>query len=201
MLFQTIICDVPWRFSDGLSNMKRTTKRSAQSQYSTISVDEAKQLDVRSLADPAGCLLAFWCPSSLLVDGIDVMNAWGFTVKQTLIWVKLKREHQKESDWNNSTRVGMGRLFRQSHEIALIGTCGKSIYKSLSNKSQRSVIFAPNLGHSIKPPQLHERLEIMFPQSNHLEMFARRQRSGWVCIGDALDGKDIVTAIHDTKML
>ena len=89
---------------------------------------------------------------------------------------------------------GMGRLFRQSHEICLIGTRG-SVYASLANKSQRSVCFAENLRHSAKPDDLQESLEAMFPKTRKLELFARRLRPGWTCLGNEIDGKDIRDAL------
>lgn len=89
---------------------------------------------------------------------------------------------------------GMGRLFRQTHEICLIGTRGK-IYTKLVNKSQRSVSFAENLRHSAKPEDLQDSLEAMFPATRKLELFARRLRPGWTCLGNEIDGKDIRDAL------
>lgn len=87
---------------------------------------------------------------------------------------------------------GMGRLFRQTHEICLIGVSKGGIYKHLKNKSQRSVSFAPNLRHSAKPEDLQDSLDIMFPNGNKLELFARRLRKDWVCLGDEIcNGEDI----------
>ena len=91
---------------------------------------------------------------------------------------------------------GMGRLFRQCHEICLIGTRGK-IYSQLANKSQRSVGFAENLKHSAKPEDLQDSLEAMFPKARKLELFARRLRPGWTCLGNEIDGKDIYDALAD----
>lgn len=86
----------------------------------------------------------------------------------------------------------MGRLFRQTHEIALIGTNNNAIYKKLKNKSQRSVSFAENLKHSAKPEHLQDSLDLMFPKTQKLELFARRHRSNWVCLGDEIcNGEDI----------
>jgi len=91
-----------------------------------------------------------------------------------------------------SLSFGMGRLFRQTHEICLIGTSNNKIYKSLQNKSQRSVSFAPNLKHSAKPEHLQDALELMFPEGNKLELFARRHRPGWTCLGNEVcGGEDI----------
>jgi N6-adenosine-specific RNA methylase IME4 len=92
---------------------------------------------------------------------------------------------------------GMGRLFRQTHEICLIGVSGKRLYKQLQNKSQRSVCFAQNLKHSAKPEALQDSLEIMFPSANKIELFARRVRSNWTCLGNEIDGKDIRNALAE----
>jgi len=200
MLAQLICADPPWGFSDGLKAMKDGVKRSAQSQYKTMSAGEVAGMPVPSIVDPAGCLLALWVPGSMLQAGLDVMTAWGFKQKQVWVWTKLKKDHEKELDPNKRTRVGMGHLFRQSHEIALIGTAGKSIYPLLKNKGQRSVGFDLNLGHSIKPETLQNSLDLMFPSTFKVELFARRSRLNWTCLGDAIDGKDICTAIHDLAM-
>lgn len=201
MKFDVIIADPPWPFNDKLTAMKSKTKRSAQSQYSLLSMSDIKGLDVSSLSNDTGCLLALWVPSTLLQDGLETMSSWGFTFKQTFVWVKLKKSYKKETDVNNVIAFGMGRLFRQCHELVLIGTKGKMIYKNLANKSQRSVCLSENLGHSIKPNDLHDRLELMFPNANKLELFARRTKQNWMTLGNEIDGKDIVTAINDVKLI
>lgn len=102
-------------------------------------------------------------------------------------------------DWTKGAKFvqdmlafGMGRLFRQTHEICLIGTSNGKIYKRLRNKSQRSVSFAPNLKHSAKPENLQDSLDIMFPNGNRMELFARRDRPNWVCLGNEIcNGEDI----------
>lgn len=197
MVYQVIVADPPWHFNDGLKKMGDGVRRSAQSQYKTLSFDEIEALDVKSLADPTGCLLALWVPSSMLDRGLQVMNTWGFKLKQTYVWVKLKKDFALEEDWNNGTRFGMGRLFRQAHEIALIGTSGKSVYPRLKNNSQRSVSFDLNKGHSIKPDTLQDRLDKMFPVADKLEIFARRNKQGWTCIGDGVTGRDVRDSIGD----
>jgi N6-adenosine-specific RNA methylase IME4 len=94
---------------------------------------------------------------------------------------------------------GMGRLFRQTHEICLIGINNNKIYRKLEDKSQRSVCFDTNKGHSVKPEALQDRLDIMFPDSKKLEMFSRRNRKGWVNIGDEISNEDILRSIDRLK--
>lgn len=197
MKYSVMCVDPPWSFSDRLEKMKKPVKRSAVSQYSTMSMVELCSMDVKELADPQGCVLALWVPSALLCNGIDLIQAWGFKLKQTFVWVKTKKKHAEMKCSDDALAFGMGRLFRSSHELALIGTSGKSVYTSLDNHSQRSVIMSPNTGHSQKPEKLQDCLDVMFPDANKIELFARRVRPGWVCLGDAIDGKDINVAIQD----
>jgi N6-adenosine-specific RNA methylase IME4 len=159
-----------------------------------MTIAEIAALDVKSIVDPSGCVLALWVPSTLLSDGLQVMKSWGFALKSTVIWVKSKKKILNVDD---ILAFGMGRLFRQTHEIALIGTAGKSVYSRLKNRSQRSVIIAPNQGHSIKPNDLHESFDMMFPDAAKCELFARRQYPNWTCLGNEIDGKDIRVAISD----
>lgn len=207
--FRVIVADPPYPFSDKLSMSK--VKRGAESQYKTLSIEDIKNLEVEKLCHD-DAVLALWVPSSLLKEGIDIMEAWGFKLKQTHIWVKTKKEPFKEilryatkittdqkptpkkvvdflyylATYNlgNVLAFGMGRLFRQTHEVVLIGTRGK-IYKHLKNKSQRSVHFWPATKHSEKPENLQDMLDKMFPGVRHgkLELFARRDRKGWFCVG------------------
>ena len=218
--FEVIVADCPWSFFDKLQHSD--VARGAEANYDVMSISDIKQLPIKDFASPDGALLALWVPSSLLQEGLDTMNAWGFKHKQTYIWVKSKKEpfkaalkdvlkhFKKAKSWSwtisgtllksnldnlslqDSLAFGMGRLFRQSHEICLIGTNSNKIYKELANKSQRSVSFGENLKHSAKPEHLQDSLEIMFPKTNKLELFARRHRAGWTCLGNEIcNGEDI----------
>jgi len=221
--FKVIVSDPPWSFADSLK--MSDVKRGADANYSTMSIKDIKELNVKELADPDGCILALWVPSSLLQEGLDTMKAWGFDQKQTYIWVKTKKDPLKglfpslkkkifSAGWfkdkitealekglqsfnlNDTLAFFMGRLFRQTHEICLIGTNNNKIYKYLKNKSQRSVSFGENLKHSAKPEHLQDSLDLMFPNCDKLEMFARRIKPNWVCVGNEVcDGEDIRDSI------
>jgi N6-adenosine-specific RNA methylase IME4 len=218
--FQVIVADPPWSFSDRLE--MSSVPRGAAANYPLLDIEEIKKLKVSEVADPNGCVLALWVPSSMLQDGLDVMSSWGFDHKQTYIWVKTKKnpldlldnffksfktaptkdnyKHWKsvisrtikEFPIHNILSFYMGHLFRQTHEICLIGINSTKIYKSLQNKSQRSVSFGENLKHSAKPEHLQDSLEIMFPGVRMLEIFARRKRDGWTTIGNEVCGGEDV---------
>jgi len=223
--FRVIVSDPPWSFSDALSMSE--TKRGAESNYDTLSIEDLKKLPVRDICEDAA-ILVLWCPSSLLSEGLDVMEAWGFRQTQTHIWVKTKKaslrhllrdlvavfQAQPKSGFSNIVKeilskfsldktlaFGMGRLFRQTHEIALVGVRGK-VYTVLENKSQRSVHFFPSTRHSTKPEAIQDMLDKMFTSGDRLEMFARRNRTGWTCIGNecpATMGEDIRDSLDRLK--
>jgi N6-adenosine-specific RNA methylase IME4 len=190
--FDVIVADPAWSYDDKLSRMKSSTKRAADAHYNTMSFEEIASLPIADVASPSGALLGLWVPSAMIGAGLYVMEQWGFTQKQTVIWVKTVKDAKTvaQVDLNRITRVGMGRLFRNSHELAIIGVRGK-IQSKIGDRSLRSVIFARNLKHSAKPEEFQNRLERLVPVADRLELFARRQRPGWLCLGDEIDGRDL----------
>lgn len=214
--FNLICIDCPWTFSDKLDMSE--VARGAESQYPVLNIQELKKLKIAELsADDA--LIVSWTPSSLLQEGLDLLKLWGFQHKQMIVWNKTVKDpfkslknKLKNIDLSNKASVdqvfdafnyqemlgfGMGRLWRNCHEVALVGTKGK-IYKHLKNKSQRTVHFHANEKHSKKPENIQDQLELMFPDQNlnKLEIFARRIRPGWTCIGNEVSsGEDIRESI------
>lgn len=207
-------------------------KRGAQSQYDVLTDQDIIDLNIKSIAaDDA--MLVLWVPSSKLQVGMDTMKAWGFDQKQTFIWVKTKKPENifkavksqllkdirarilnKKAkilspglldafNLNQVLSFFMGRLFRQTHEIALVGVRGK-IYTHLENKSQRSVMFSENIKHSAKPEELQDRLDLMFPTASKIELFARRDRVEWETVGNECPsslGEDIRDSIERLKAI
>lgn len=200
--FQLIVADPPWLPNDKLS--MSSTKRGAEANYDTLDVKSLCDLNVNALADPNGCVLVMWCLGSMIQEALDVMAAWKFQNKQIFVWVKSKKnpfEKNKAPDLNDTLGFGMGRLFRQTHELAIVGINSTGVYKLLQNKSQRSVVFDFNQGHSKKPEILQDRLETMFPgiinDGKAIELFARRSRENWVTVGNEIcNGEDIKVSIQ-----
>lgn len=173
--FRVVVADPPWSFNDKLSMSE--VKRGAEANYTTLTTDDIAALPVASWCQ-SDALLALWVPSSLLVDGLATMRAWGFEQKQIYTWVKSS---------STGLAFGMGRYFRGCTEHALIGTRGK-VSKRVTSKSERNAELSPALLHSKKPAALQERLERMLPGGPYLELFARRSRPGWVCFGNEAPG-------------
>ncbi len=220
MQFDLIVADPPWSFSDHLT--MSNTKRGSDAQYNTLTIESLKKIPVHNIT-ANNSVLCLWVVGSQLQAGLDVMQAWGFKQKQVWVWVKtkqapinfiidkldvlivksikfIKKETVLKVNLNDILDFKMGRLFRQTHEICLVGLKGDDVYKELlESKSQRSVGISPSLKHSAKTELLQDKLDIMFPNAIKLELFGRRSRVGWSVVGleaPSTPNEDIVTSIN-----
>jgi N6-adenosine-specific RNA methylase IME4 len=226
-----IVADPPYKFDDKL--LQSSTKRGAESNYKSIMTDkDIINLDIPGIcADD--CVLVLWVPGSKLDVAIECCKKWGFKTTQTWVWVKTKQnpleklcknvfkilKKEKKEDYkrlifekmnefslDETLNFFMGHCFRQTHELALVGVRGKYT-KLLKNKSQRSVYIGPaKKKHSEKPEELQNRLETMFGEDAiYVELFARRERDGWICVGNEMPGghfgEDIRDSIERIKQL
>lgn len=162
-VFDLILADPPWQY-----DFAETDNRKIENQYPTMTVDQIMALDIADVtADNA--TLYLWTTTAKLVEGLDVLDAWGFTYKSSMVWVKDK--------------IGMGYHARGRHEFILIGTRGTPGTPEPEDRPD-SVIEAPRTEHSRKPDRLYEIIETAYPDKKYLELFARRPREGWEAWGN-----------------
>jgi N6-adenosine-specific RNA methylase IME4 len=130
---------------------------------------------IKALEPPAAqdAVLFLWAVSSLLPEALEVMDAWSFTYKTTLAWVK--------------PRIGPGIWLRNRHELLLVGRRGNHPPPEPEDRAD-SVLEAPRGRHSEKPTRVYELLERMYPRGSKLELFARgRPRPDWVSWGNEVE--------------
>lgn len=168
--FRVVVADPPWSFGDALT--MSAVRRGAESHYATLPLSELCALPVASCCEP-DAVLVLWRPSSLARDALTLMDAWGFRQTQEVVWYKASPE---------SVAFGMGRLFRAAKEVAFVGVRG-SPYAHLRDRAVRDVFVHPRLPHSQKPEVVQDALDAMFPEGERLELFARRVRPRWCCVG------------------
>jgi len=160
--FGVIYADPEWKFET--YSEETGMDRSADNHYPTSSLEAIKSRDVGSLAaDDSICWL--WATVPMLLEGIEVLKAWGFEYKSHLIW--------------NKDRIGTGYWFRNKHELLLIGTRGRIPAPAMGEQFP-SVIDAPVGEHSAKPEIFYEIIEAYFPTLPKIELNARTARPGWV---------------------
>lgn len=161
--FATIVIDPPWDWGDegDVNQMGR-----AKPDYSTMGLDELMELPVSRLADD-DCHIYLWITNRSLPKGFKLLDRWGFRYVTALTWVK-------ES-------FGMGNYFRGSTEHVLFGVKGSQM---LRRKDVGTHFSAKRPGgHSAKPEEFYKLVETCSP-GPYLEMFARRERSGWKTWGE-----------------
>jgi N6-adenosine-specific RNA methylase IME4 len=157
-LYGVLYIDPPWQYAEELMG---DVARAVEEHYPTMSLDEIRALSVPAAND---CCLFLWTTVPMLADALTVMNAWGFTYKTTITWVKDK--------------LGIGYWVRSQCEHLLVGVRG-NVPTPARGDQLPAVIGTPRLGHSEKPDVFAEHIERVFPNVPKLEMFARKGRPGW----------------------
>jgi N6-adenosine-specific RNA methylase IME4 len=157
--FATILADPPWE-------VLQRGGRGAHRHYALISVEQIAALPVANLARSEAHLW-LWVTNATLFAGQTVMQAWGFTYRSCLTWVK--------------PGLGLGSYYlRNNTEHLLFGKRGKV---SVQYRSQPTWLFAPKQDHSHKPEEQYAVIERCSPEP-YLELFARRKRPGWKAWGN-----------------
>ena len=137
--------------------------------YSTMTLPELKSLPIPQLCEN-NCLLFLWVVSPMLDDCIEVLKSWGFKYCTIgFVW--------------NKQKVNPGSYTLSECEICLIGKKGK-IPSPRGARNIRQYIEEKKTKHSAKPLEVRERIELMFPSSNKIELFARQHSEGWDCWGN-----------------
>jgi N6-adenosine-specific RNA methylase IME4 len=154
-----------------------------------MKMEDIYNLDIAGIA-AENCILFLWVTFPCLPDGLQALKSWSFDYK-TLGFCWLKR-NRKSPSWF----WGLGFWTRANPEICLIAT--KGVPKRVS-KAVHSVVDTPIEAHSKKPDVVRERIVQLVGDIPRVELFARKQTDGWVCLGDEIDGMDIRDAIEAVK--
>jgi N6-adenosine-specific RNA methylase IME4 len=173
--FSTILIDPPWRFQNRTGKVAPEHKRLRR--YRTMSRDEIASLPVAAHARNRSHLY-LWCPNALLREGLEIMQAWGFTYKTNLVWYKVRKDGGPDGR-------GVGFYFRNVTELLLFGVKG-SLRTLPPGRRQVNVLATRKREHSRKPEQIYEIIEQCSP-GPYLELFARERMPGWTAWGDEVD--------------
>lgn len=173
--YSIIYCDPPWQFNSVKSG--GSMKSGAAAHYSVMSLEQLKALDVAALCEK-DCVLVMWYVSSQPQEALDLVKAWGFTIKNmnAFIWRKLST--------NLIPHFGMGYWTRGGAECALLAVRGKP--KSVC-KSIRQVRDEPVGEHSEKPGIFRDDIVKLCGDLPRLEMFARTAPAGWDVFGNEVE--------------
>ena len=167
-----ILADPPWHFK---TRSAAGEGRSANLHYKTEGLEAIMALPVAELAAP-DCVLFMWMVDWCPEDALELIKAWGFEHKTTAFtWAK---ENQTSDGWF----MGQGYWTRANPESCWLATRG---HPKRLNADLRQLITAPVAEHSRKPDEIYERVERLVA-GPYLELYARRERPGWMTWGNEL---------------
>lgn len=168
--YRALLVDPPW------SKNQRGGKYGAGKYYDLMTDAELLGMSqaVRDISLPDSYLF-MWITSAVFEFAPKLMRAWGFEYKTFQFWAKLGH-------------LGLGRIYRNSGELLLVGVRGKP---ELHYKSEPNLNIFPRLQHSRKPTEAHHVVERLVGPGPYLEMFARRpspsSTEGWSVWGNEID--------------
>jgi N6-adenosine-specific RNA methylase IME4 len=163
--FNLIYADPPWTYRDPCDS----GERGACHQYPVMALKDISALDVPSIAAP-DCLLALWWVAPMPAEALQVVQAWGVTLRTFKGFTWRKRTK------NGCSHFGMGNWTRANTEDCLFATRGNI---RRANAGARQFIDAPLGRHSEKPAEARERLVTLMGDLPRIELFARTKAPGW----------------------
>ena len=164
--YNCIVVDPPWEYPEGWPSGSQ--RKSID--YPTLSVDIIMSIPIYPLIKLEGYVF-LWVTNRYLEDGFKVMRSWRCVPKQTLVWCK--KPHG----------VGVGGMFTTNTEFIIVGqrTGPRSHPRNKMTKGVRtdsSCFQWQRKKHIQKPEEFQTLLETLI-DGPYLELFARRERTGW----------------------
>lgn len=112
--FSTILADPPWQFQNRTGKVALEHRRLLR--YPTMELQEIMDMPIGRIA-AARSHLYLWVPNALMMEGLQVMKAWGFTYKSNIVWFKVRKDGGPDGR-------GVGFYFRNVTELVLFGVRG-----------------------------------------------------------------------------
>lgn len=178
--FDIIYADPPWDYGGKMqfdkSSLKDENKgwkrdifiSAANFKYPTVKTKDLMKFPIKDICAD-NCLLFMWSTSPHLEQAIRLGEAWGFEYK-TIGFVWDKMNHNP------------GQYTLSNCEVCLIFKKGK-IPTPRGARNVQQLVRVPRTQHSVKPKEVREGIEKMFPKQKKIELFARQKPKGWAVWG------------------
>ena len=160
--YRVIYADPPWKYTSGDQHSTEAQDTILSSHYNSMSIAELCELPIKDMAQDDSVLF-MWVTSPLLEECFDVIRAWGFKYKASIVW--------------NKDAHNVGHYVSVRHELLLICTRGSCLPDT--NKLFASVVTEKRTTHSVKPETFRNIIDEMYPNGKRIELFARRSVNGW----------------------
>lgn len=171
--YKIIYADPPWLYKTW---SKKGNGSSAEKHYPCMKKEDIQALPIPTICEK-DCILFLWVTMPNLIEGLELIEKWGFTYKTcAFTWVK----KNKRAD---SFFMGNGFWTRANAELCLLATKGKP--KKISS-AVRSLCVLRIREHSRKPDEIRDRIIALLGDIPRIELFARQVIDGWDCWGNEI---------------
>jgi len=177
--YRVIYADPGWQYRSKKAGGNMTSG-SAQ-HYPVATAGEIAALPIRTLRHPEAAALFLWTTVPMQPEGWQVFNAWGFTYKTMIFWIK--DGYDEATDEISPGRLGMGAWFRGQVEVCLVGIKGDV---KAFRCQKKNYVFEKTTKHSKKPAAVR-RLILEATEAlggPRIELFSRDLVDGWDHWGD-----------------
>lgn len=165
-----VYADPPWTYRTGTGT--GTSKVAPERHYPTMPLDKINGMGdhIKEIA-AKNSILWLWVPNSLVKDGFEVMEAWGFEYVTNMVWCKPR------------ACLSPGAI-KPQHEMLLIGKRGAGLAPQRNAHANSVVVTKGKKAHSEKPKEFSATIERLYSKAAKIELFARKQRTGWIAWGN-----------------
>lgn len=159
--YNVILADPPWKYTNDMVSGHRSTDH-----YPSMELEDMKNLDIKSLCDSENCVLFMWTTGPKLDWALELGQAWGFRYSQVaFVWDK--------------QRTIAGCYTITECEFVLVFKLKRVKLPKRFKTNARQFFQEKPREHSRKPEYVQDMIELMYPNTKKIELFARRSRKGW----------------------
>jgi len=171
--YDIILADPPWPYDSRRMVLENgTSVTGIEDEYSVMTMEDMYSLPIQNVVGK-NCVLYMWATGPKMKEAFNLIDAWGFKyVTVAFVWDK---------------RIPNPGYYSCSQcEYVLVAKKGKCPKRIKTNT--RQFYSKARTKHSVKPEGIQDMIDDHWEDCEKLELFARRYRDGWDCLGLELNG-------------
>ena len=174
--YQTILADPPWETGKGGRKAVRPNSSGGNLDYPVLPLKDIEQILLNAtLESSPDCSLFLWTIDKYLFEAQHIAENIGYKLHARMIW-------------NKVTGIPASFDIRFGHEYLLWLYRGKLQPVAINERGKIHSVFTEQVkNHSQKPEIAYQIIERLYPDTNKLELFARKKRDGWDCWGNEVE--------------